>query len=92
VPIHAAAGGIGHLAVQLAKLLGGGTVIATASSPAKLHFARSRGADVGIDYTDNDWPDQVRKAALGAWTSSSPRRVARSYDGASTYWRRSVGS
>ena len=41
VLIHAAAGGIGHLAVQLAKTLGAGTVIATASSPSKLDFARA---------------------------------------------------
>jgi NADPH:quinone reductase-like Zn-dependent oxidoreductase len=63
VLIHAAAGGIGHLAVQLAKTLGAGTVIATASSPSKLDFARAYGADIGIDYTDDDWPDQVRAAA-----------------------------
>ena len=63
VLIHAAAGGIGHLAVQLAKLLGAGTVIATARSPAKLDFARKYGADIGVDYTDSDWPDQVRQAA-----------------------------
>ncbi|MEV0750359.1 MULTISPECIES: quinone oxidoreductase family protein [unclassified Streptomyces] len=63
VLIHAAAGGIGHLAVQLAKLLGAGMVIATAGSPAKLDFARKCGADIAIDYTDSDWPDQVRKAA-----------------------------
>jgi NADPH2:quinone reductase len=63
VLIHAAAGGIGHLAVQLAKLLGAGMVIATAGSPAKLGFARNCGADIAIDYRDSDWPDQVRKAA-----------------------------
>lgn len=63
VLIHAAAGGIGHLAVQLAKLLGAGMVIATASSPAKLGFVRKYGADVAIDYTDSDWPEQVREAA-----------------------------
>jgi NADPH2:quinone reductase len=63
VLIHAAAGGIGHLAVQLAKLLGAGMVIATAGSPAKLDFARKCGADIAIDYRDSDWPDQVRKAA-----------------------------
>lgn len=63
VLIHAAAGGIGHLVVQLAKLLGAGTVIATASSPTKLDFTRTCGADVAIDYTESDWPDQVRKAA-----------------------------
>lgn len=63
VLVHAAAGGIGHLAVQLAKLLGTGTVIATASSPAKLAFAREHGADVGVDYSQPDWADQVRAAA-----------------------------
>ncbi|HEY0453786.1 quinone oxidoreductase family protein [Actinophytocola sp.] len=65
VLVHAAAGGIGHLAVQLAKLLGAGTVIATAGSAAKLDFARAQGADVAIDYTRDDWPDQVRAAAPG---------------------------
>jgi NADPH2:quinone reductase len=63
VLVHAAAGAIGHLAVQLAKLEGAGTVIATASSPAKLAFAREHGADVAVDYTAPDWPDQVRAAA-----------------------------
>lgn len=65
VLVHAAAGGIGHLAVQLAKLLGAGTVIATAGSAAKLDFARSHGADAAIDYTQEDWTDQVRAAAPG---------------------------
>lgn len=63
VLIHAAAGGIGHMMVQLAKLLGAGTVIATAGSPAKLAFARELGADVAIDYTEPDWPERVRAAA-----------------------------
>jgi len=63
VLVHAAAGGIGHLAVQLARLRGAGTVIATASSAAKLDFARGLGADVAVDYTDPDWPEQVRAAA-----------------------------
>ena len=62
VLVHAAAGGIGHLAVQLAKLHGAGTVIATASSPAKLDFARGLGADVAVDYTDPKWPERVRAA------------------------------
>jgi NADPH:quinone reductase-like Zn-dependent oxidoreductase len=63
VLIHAAAGGIGHLAVQLAKFLGAGTVIGTARSSRKLEFVRTLGADVAIDYTRPDWPDQVRAAA-----------------------------
>jgi NADPH:quinone reductase len=63
VLVHAAAGGIGHLAVQLAKLLGAGTVIATAGTPSKLDFARAQGADVAIDYTAPDWPERVRAVA-----------------------------
>jgi NADPH:quinone reductase len=65
VLVHAAAGSIGHLATQLARIEGAGTVIATASSPAKLEFAREHGADVGVCYADPDWPDQVRAAAPG---------------------------
>lgn len=65
VLVHAAAGSIGHLATQLARIEGAGTVIATASSPAKLEFAREHGADVGVCYTDPDWPDQVRAIAPG---------------------------
>jgi NADPH2:quinone reductase len=62
VLVHAAAGGIGHLAVQLAKLHGARMVVATASSAAKLDFVRSLGADVAVDYTDPNWPDRVRAA------------------------------
>ncbi|QYN40000.1 zinc-binding dehydrogenase [Pseudonocardia sp. DSM 110487] len=65
VLVHAAAGGIGHLAVQLARLHGAGTVVATASSAAKLDFVRGLGADVAIDYTDPDWPERVRAAVPG---------------------------
>jgi len=65
VLVHAAAGGVGTLAVQMAKLLGAGTVIATASSREKLDLARSLGADVLIDYTKEDWPEKVREATEG---------------------------
>ena len=65
VLVHAAAGGVGTLAVQMAKLLGAGTVIATASSEKKLDLARSLGADVLIDYTEGDWPERVREATEG---------------------------
>ncbi|MHB8874737.1 MAG: quinone oxidoreductase family protein, partial [Myxococcaceae bacterium] len=51
VVVHAAAGGVGVLAVQLAKLRGAGPVIATASSARKLELAASLGADLGMDYT-----------------------------------------
>lgn len=66
VLVHAAAGGVGTLAVQLAKLMGAGKVIATASSPAKLDLARSLGADILINYTSPDWSEQVKSATNGA--------------------------
>ena len=65
VLIHSGAGIIGGLAIQLAKLLGAGTVIATAGTEEKRRHTRDLGADVSIDYTADDWPDQVRAAAPG---------------------------
>lgn len=65
VLVHSAAGGIGQLAVQLARLEGAATVIATAGSADKLVRAKEYGADAGISYLDEDWTDQVRAAAPG---------------------------
>ncbi|AJY08307.1 MULTISPECIES: quinone oxidoreductase family protein [Burkholderia] len=60
VLVEAAAGGVGSLAVQLAKLYGAGKVIAAASTPAKRALAESLGADATVDYTAPDWAAQVR--------------------------------
>ncbi|HUO74667.1 MAG TPA: zinc-binding dehydrogenase [Solirubrobacteraceae bacterium] len=49
VVVHAAAGGVGSLAVQLGKPLGAGRVIATASTPEKRELALSLGADAATD-------------------------------------------
>jgi NADPH2:quinone reductase len=49
VVVHAAAGGVGSLAVQLGHPLGAGRVIATASSAEKRELALELGADVAID-------------------------------------------
>ena len=49
VVVHAAAGGVGTLAVQLAKAWGAGTVIAVASSEDKRRLAAELGADVTVD-------------------------------------------
>jgi NADPH:quinone reductase len=66
VLVNAAAGGVGSLLVQLAKRAGARTVIAAASTAKKLDFARSLGADAGVDYTRPDWVDAVRAASDGA--------------------------
>lgn len=65
VLVMAAAGGVGHLAVQLAKLAGAGKVVAAAGSDEKRELALSLGADHAIDYTQADWTDQVREATGG---------------------------
>ena len=59
--IHAAAGGVGTLLVQLAKHKGL-TVIGTASSEAKLQMVAGLGADFAINYSEDDWTDEVLKA------------------------------
>lgn len=65
VLVHAAAGGVGTLAIQLAKLMGAGTVIGTASNAEKLNLIRRLGADVAINYTEQDWVEQVKNATGG---------------------------
>lgn len=60
VLVHAAAGGVGLAAVQIAKAFGA-TVIATAGTKHKLDVAKSFGADHVVDYTDAKWPDIVKK-------------------------------
>ncbi|MCU1590528.1 MAG: NADPH:quinone oxidoreductase family protein [Frankiales bacterium] len=49
VVVHAAAGGVGTIAVQLAKAWGAGNVIAVASSEDKRGLAKELGADVTVD-------------------------------------------
>jgi NADPH:quinone reductase-like Zn-dependent oxidoreductase len=58
VLIHAAAGGLGHVAVQVAKALGA-YVIGTASAP-KHELLRSLGADELIDYRETDFAEVLR--------------------------------
>jgi NADPH:quinone reductase-like Zn-dependent oxidoreductase len=63
VLITAGAGGVGHFAVQIARILGA-SVVATAS-PQHHEFLHRLGAAVVIDHTKPDWPDQVRDAIDG---------------------------
>jgi NADPH:quinone reductase-like Zn-dependent oxidoreductase len=63
VLVTAAAGGLGHFAVQIARVLGA-SVVATAS-PQHHEFVHHLGAAVVIDHTQPDWPDQVRAVLDG---------------------------
>jgi NADPH2:quinone reductase len=65
VVVHAAAGGVGTLAIQLAKRWGAGRVIAAASSEAKLELCRERGADETIDYTTDDLKVRAKELTDG---------------------------
>ena len=63
--IHAAAGGVGSILVQLAKLGGAAKVIAASSSEEKLATARSIGADETVNYSDAGWTKKVVEANGG---------------------------
>ncbi len=62
--IHAAAGGVGLLLVQMCKLLGG-RVIGTAGSPEKAALARDAGADEVIIYTTQDFEAETKRLTEG---------------------------
>ncbi|MEU7302913.1 zinc-binding dehydrogenase [Streptomyces sp. NPDC007206] len=59
VLVTAAASGVGHLAVQLARVRGAGRVVGAVSDPGKAEFVRSLGADDCIQYGDDSWGDPV---------------------------------
>ncbi|HLI87628.1 MAG TPA: NADPH:quinone oxidoreductase family protein [Ktedonobacteraceae bacterium] len=65
VLVQAAAGGVGTLAVQLARLMQAGKVIGTASNASKLDLVRQLGADTAIDYTKDNWVEEVKAATDG---------------------------
>ena len=62
--VHAAAGGVGLLLVQVAKLLGA-KVIGTVSTQAKADLARRAGADEIIQYTQADFLAEVKRITNG---------------------------
>lgn len=65
VVVHAAAGGVGTLAVQLAKRWGAGRVIAAASTEEKRALALELGADAAIDAGAPDLEQAILDAAAG---------------------------
>jgi len=64
VLIHAGGGGVGHIAIQLAKIQGA-KVITTASSESSLELCRKLGADVVINYKKENFVQRVNEVTSG---------------------------
>lgn len=61
--IHGGAGGVGHVAIQLAKAIG--ARVFTTVREANIEFARRMGADVIIDYEKEDYVDAINRETDG---------------------------
>ncbi len=62
--VHAAAGGVGLLLIQMAKLAGA-TVFGTVSTPKKAKLATEAGADSVILYTEQDFEEEIKRMTRG---------------------------
>lgn len=67
VLLHGGAGGIGSHAIAVCRELGA-RIAATAGTPEKQQLCRDHGADLAINYNDEDFVEQVRD-----WTRDDPR-------------------
>ncbi len=63
--IHAAAGGVGSIAVQLAKRMSASIVIGTAGNESKTRRVAELGADAAIDYKETDFAERVLELTGG---------------------------
>lgn len=79
VLVHAAAGGVGLAAVQVAKAKGA-TVIATAGTERKRQIAREFGADFVIDYREKNWTEEVKRLCALHRTGNGKAGVDIVYD------------
>ena len=64
VLVHAGAGGVGLLLIQMVKRMGG-YVFSTVSTDAKAQLARDAGADEVIIYTQQDFAEEINKSTNG---------------------------
>jgi NADPH:quinone reductase-like Zn-dependent oxidoreductase len=85
VLVHAAGSGVGSIGIQIAKLRGA-RVIATASSDEKLAKAKQLGADEVVNYSNQDWPKEIKRLTNGRGVD-----VVFEHTGAET-WAGSVAS
>jgi len=65
VLVHAAAGGLGQLTVQVAKIQGAGKIIGTTSTEEKAKLAKEAGCDDVILYTKQDVVAEVKRITNG---------------------------
>ncbi len=65
VLIHAAAGGVGAISVQLARIFGAEKIIATASTEEKLFHAQKMGATHLVNYTEEGWVEKIKTLTDG---------------------------
>ncbi|WP_164667853.1 NAD(P)H-quinone oxidoreductase [Virgibacillus doumboii] len=86
VLIHAGGSGVGTAATQLAKQISNAKVITTAGSKEKLDFARSLGADAGINYKEQQFDEEVLKS-----TDNQGVDLILDFIGAS-YWQKNLAS
>ncbi|GGB43221.1 alcohol dehydrogenase [Lentibacillus populi] len=86
VLIHAGGSGVGTAAIQLTKQLTNAKIITTAGSQEKLDFCRSLGADIGINYKEQRFAEEVLKA-----TNNHGAHVILDFVGAS-YWEQNLKS
>ncbi|MFZ7944141.1 zinc-dependent alcohol dehydrogenase family protein [Neobacillus sp. 19] len=89
VLIHGAAGGVGHVAIQLAKLAGA-KVFTTASSDEKLSMGKRLGADVSINYREQSVEQYVKEYTDGkgfdiVFDTVGGENLDRSFQAAATY-------
>jgi NADPH:quinone reductase len=65
VLVHAAAGGVGSTAIQLARLAGASLIIGTASNQEKMEVAKKLGADYAINYVEENFAEKVNSLTEG---------------------------
>ena len=63
--VHGGSSGIGTMAIQVAKALGAGSVICTVGTAEKATACLALGADVAVNYRDDDFVDRVREVTGG---------------------------
>lgn len=86
VLIHAGGSGVGTAAIQLAKQIGHANVITTAGSKEKLDFCQALGADVTINYKEQNFDEEVLRA-----TNNHGVDLILDFIGAS-YWNKNLAS